>query len=276
MQLRNLFSVLFVGLFAATAFAACGFDDFEVDFDTPPDFNDQACETAEEPCEEGDEPGLQPADGSDDHPVSTYPATPGPAANNPENGEDSSEPGNGDEPAAPEAPQDEPDVQEPEADAAWPDLQCADDPNICRFCGPPVEVVTDCSPGDSSFECQVFELVNQERIDNGLNPVTYNATLAESAMIHAMDLSMCDYFAHDSLDGTTFFERCAANGYSGTCTGENIGGGQTSPQSVFDAWMASPGHRDNILYPHHDELGVAYYEGSGTYGRYWLKHFGRP
>jgi uncharacterized protein YkwD len=266
--LRTLLSALFVTLFVSSAFVACGFDDFEVDFDTPPDFNDRECESDEDPCDEGDEPGLRPADGSDDHPVSTYPATPGPAANNPSNGDDSDEPEDSDEESEVEEPEDEPDTS--------PDLQCSDDPNICRFCGPPEDVVTDCSPGDSSFECQVFDLVNQERIDNGLNPVTYNATLAESAMIHAMDLSTCDYFAHDSLDGTTFFERCQANGYPGTCTGENIGGGQTTPQAVFDAWMASPGHRDNILYPHHDELGVAYYEGSGTYQRYWLKHFGRP
>lgn len=155
------------------------------------------------------------------------------------------------------------------------DLQCADDASICRYCGPSLDVVEDCPEGDDSFECQVLELVNEERVAEGLNALDYDATLAQSAMIHAMDLSMCDYFAHDSLDGTSFFERCEDNGYDGTCTGENIGGGQQNPQAVFDAWMESPGHRDNILYPHHTELGVAYYEGEGTYSRYWLKHFGR-
>ncbi len=155
------------------------------------------------------------------------------------------------------------------------DLQCAGEADICRFCGPAGEVVTDCSAGDSRFECQVFELVNEKRVDHGLAPLGYDATLAESAKIHTMDLNHCDYFAHDSQDGTTFFERCAENGYAGTCTGENIGGGQQTPRAVMDAWMESPGHRDNILYDNHTHMGVAYYEGDGAYGRYWVKHFGR-
>ena len=183
------------------------------------------------------------------------------------------------EPAPQPEPEPEPAPQpEPEAEAdGGLDLSCADDPQICRFCGPPVPVVQSCPDSNISFECQVFRLVNQERAANGLVEVTYNATLAESAMIHAMDLMHCVYFAHNSLDGTTFFQRCAENGYSGTCTGENIGGGQQTPQSVFNAWMNSSSHRANILYPHHRELGVAFYENSGgLHSRYWVKHFGRP
>ena len=173
-------------------------------------------------------------------------------------------------------------VEEPEAEAGSTEesteleLGCADDADICRFCGPPVGVVSECPESDSSLPCQVFRLVNQEREAHGLHALEYNGTLAESAVIHAMDLNHCDFFAHDSLDGTTFFQRCAQNGYEGSCTGENIGGGQRSAQAVFDAWMDSPGHRHNMLYDRHFEVGIGYYEGSGAYGRYWVKHFGRP
>ena len=163
--------------------------------------------------------------------------------------------------------------EEPESEEL--DLSCADDPSICRFCGPPQDVVESCPAGDPSFECRVFEKVNQIRVDAGLNAVDYHADLAWSAMVHAMDLSLCDYFSHDSLDGTSFFDRCHDGPFEGTCSGENIGGGQSSPQAVIDAWMDSPGHRDNILYPHHEYLGVAYFEGDGNFSRYWLKHFGR-
>lgn len=156
------------------------------------------------------------------------------------------------------------------------DLSCSSDPGVCKFCGPPVHVKTSCPESDDSFECQVFRLVNERRLSAGLSALNYDGKLAESAQLHAMDLSLCDYFAHDSLDGTTFFERCAANGYEGSCTGENIGGGQQTPQSVVDAWMASPSHRDNILYPYHEEMGVGFYVGDGGYQRYWVKHFGRP
>jgi hypothetical protein len=171
--------------------------------------------------------------------------------------------------------EEEDDLSDLEFEEAGFDLTCAADLEICRFCGPPVEVATSCSESDSSFPCQVYRLVNKERVDHGLPPLGYDGTLAASAKIHAMDLSLCDFFAHDSLDGTSFFQRCAENGYGGTCTGENIGGGQTSPEAVVAAWMASPGHRENILYPHHTEMGIGYFVGDGGYSRYWVKHLGR-
>lgn len=188
---------------------------------------------------------------------------------------DSSQEAEPEEPAAGEQASEESELDEEVPESEELDLSCADDPSICRFCGPPQDVVESCPSGDPSFECRVFEKVNQIRVDAGLNAVEYHADLAWSAMVHAMDLSLCDYFSHDSLDGTSFFDRCHGGPFEGTCSGENIGGGQSSPQAVIDAWMDSPGHRDNILYPHHEYLGVAYFEGDGNFSRYWLKHFGR-
>ena len=225
--------------------------------------------------------GPRAADGTGEHGVSVVPGT----VHRPDSEDEIEQEDSADTPAG--QAQEEPDAgegapQENESATngagAQPqgyDLQCADDEAICRFCGPPIEVATSCPSGDTSVECQVLDLVNEKRVDHGLDPLGYDGTLAASAKIHAMDLNHCDFFAHDSLDGTSFFERCADNGYAGTCTGENIGGGQQTPQAVMDAWVASPGHRENILYPHHTHVGVAYYEGSGTYGRYWVKHFGR-
>lgn len=250
MQFRGV--ALFVIIGMATGLGACGYEAIgtEGEFE---DFAQEEC--GEGDCDEVEAVGTQPPDGEGE--TRRYSAS----------GE--SDDSGGDEPIDDGNSSDVPDDSEP-------DLNCADDAAICRFCGPvTVDVVTECPDGDDRFECQVFELVNQQRIDHGLQKLEYNGALAESGMVHAMDLSLCDYFAHDSLDGTTFFERCAASDYGGTCTGENIGGGQSSPQDVMDAWMASPGHRDNILYEHHTEVGVAYYEGDGNYGEYWLKHFGR-
>lgn len=249
MRIRQLLVVIATAAISA-GFAACGFQDFEID-----DENASSCNEGED-CDEGAAPGP---------PAGDHESTAIPRSNDStETDENSSQqPDDGSSNDSSTSPDDL-------------DLQCADDPDICRFCGPPVDVVDECPEGDDSFACQVFEEVNEIRADHGLNTLDYNGTLAESAMIHAMDLNHCDFFAHDSLDGTTFFERCSDNGYSGTCTGENIGGGQQTPEAVIDAWMDSPGHRENILYENHTELGVAFYdEGSGSYNRYWVKHFGR-
>jgi len=57
-----------------------------------------------------------------------------------------------------------------------------------------------------------------------------------------------NYFSHTSLTGTTFDQRIANAGYTGgSPLGENTAGGMSSPQSVVNAWMGSPGHRTNIM-----------------------------
>ena len=55
------------------------------------------------------------------------------------------------------------------------------------------------------------------------------------------------YFAHNSQDGRSPFDRMRAAGYSGGLMGENIAAGQPTPAAVMDAWMHSAGHRANIL-----------------------------
>lgn len=264
MKLQSLGALFFV-LFG---FGACGIDEEERPIDTPVDYYDDACDGDE--CSSGapdeDAPSGRKSTTYAGEVIATGQTADSEEANT----------GEVDDNAVDNNAAENNSAENNSAPGSEFDLQCADNAEICRFCGPPEPVVTECEEGDSRRECQVFELVNQKRQAHGLNELTYNADLAGSAMIHAMDLSMCNYFAHDSLDGTSFFERCADQGYEGTCTGENIGGGQESAQEVFEAWMESPGHRENILYPHHEEMGVAYHEGDGSYGRYWLKHFGRP
>jgi uncharacterized protein YkwD len=55
--------------------------------------------------------------------------------------------------------------------------------------------------------------------------------------------------------------------------GENAAVGQYSPEQVVSEWMASPGHRANILNPNFAFLAVGY--GVGANGRpYWTQSFG--
>ncbi len=54
----------------------------------------------------------------------------------------------------------------------------------------------------------------------------------------------------------------------------NIAYGQTSAQEVFNAWMNSPGHRDNIMNPGYRTFGAALYYTDGGYYYYWVQEFG--
>ncbi len=131
-------------------------------------------------------------------------------------------------------------------------------------------------------EQQVVELVNAARLANGnLPPLKRADGLGAAARYHAADLGQDNYFYHDSYDRSggnlvyvcTTWQRIAT--YSPGANGENIAGGYSTPQIVMDAWMASPGHHDNILNTYSWEIGVGYYQGSGQYYTYWAQDFGR-
>jgi uncharacterized protein YkwD len=106
-------------------------------------------------------------------------------------------------------------------------------------------------------------VVNAERGRRGLRPLGLDPRLSSAARRHAMDMARKNFFAHDSLDGSTFLDRIRRSGYlrgaRGWAVGENIAWGsgvQASPRAIGRAWMASPGHRANILSPSFRELGV--------------------
>ena len=60
--------------------------------------------------------------------------------------------------------------------------------------------------------------------------------------------------------------------YKCTLCGENIAAGQGEPKDVVEAWMNSPGHRDNIMNKDFKKIGIGYCEG-GEYGAYWAQLF---
>jgi hypothetical protein len=126
------------------------------------------------------------------------------------------------------------------------------------------------------FEQRVVEIVNQKRASAGLSPVVSSNTLATSARAYADQMARQGFFGHAAPDGSTFVSRDEAAGYvDWTFLGENLAGGQPDPQNVVDAWMNSPGHRDNILSANARELGVGYvYRAGSKYGHYWVQEFG--
>lgn len=121
---------------------------------------------------------------------------------------------------------------------------------------------------------QVIDLTNAERQRAGLAPLFYNPQLAQAAQGYASVLAGGSCWAHTCGPVPDFSQRIVNAGYSGwTALGENIAGGQPTPESVVAAWMASPGHRANILNPAFTEIGVGSAIG-GTYGIYWSQEFG--
>lgn len=129
------------------------------------------------------------------------------------------------------------------------------------------------------LEQQVRDLVNAHRATLGLKPVAALATLTASAEWKARH--MAQYvppatFSHDDPAppvARPWYERLHDNGYASNFASENIAWGQPTPASVMDAWLQSPGHRQNIETPAWTALGVgAAHNAAGT--MYWCQDFG--
>ena len=132
---------------------------------------------------------------------------------------------------------------------------------------------TGSEPADTvaAYEQEVFDLVNQIREENGLEPFVYNETLAETARAHSQDMIDRNFFSHTNPDGEDPFDRMRDNGLSFSMAAENIAAGQRTPEEVVNSWMNSEGHRANIL-GGCEELGVGLALG-GSYGYYWTQCF---
>jgi uncharacterized protein YkwD len=129
------------------------------------------------------------------------------------------------------------------------------------------------APPRAGVAQQVVALVNVERSRAGCGPVSADAALRRAAQGHSDDMAARDYFSHTSPDGVTFAARIRAAGYDGGAIAENIAAGQPTAREVMRSWMASPGHRTNILDCAYRDIGVGYATG-GTYGTYWTQTFG--
>ncbi len=128
-------------------------------------------------------------------------------------------------------------------------------------------------PGGGSKASQVLALVNTERTAAGCGPVRRDGRLESAASAHSADMAANDYFSHDSQDGRSFGDRVRAAGYAGGAVAENIAAGQTSAAGVVKEWMASAGHRANILNCSFTDMGVGYATG-GSFGSYWTQDLG--
>jgi uncharacterized protein YkwD len=133
------------------------------------------------------------------------------------------------------------------------------------------------SGGSGTAEAQVVALTNQERSKAGCGPLRTNSALTRAADAHASDMVAKHYFAHDSLDGRSPFDRMKAAGFTGGSMAENIAIGYSSAASVLQGWMNSPGHRANILNCSYTMIGIGYDSGQvkPEWGNgSWVQDFG--
>lgn len=122
------------------------------------------------------------------------------------------------------------------------------------------------------------DLANDSRRADGLPTLTVSPVLEEAAQRKAKDMAEKSYFAHVSPQGISPWYWFTESGYKFVYAGENLAVDFSESDVVNRAWLASPGHRTNILNKNFSEIGIATsrgnYQGHDTI--FVVQLFGRP
>jgi uncharacterized protein YkwD len=106
-------------------------------------------------------------------------------------------------------------------------------------------------------------LHNEIRAQHGLKGLRQNKRLHKAAVRHSRDMVVHDYFEHTTPKGVTMIDRILRSRYvredQGWVLGENLAwgtGAYGTPRGAVEAWMESPGHRENILRGAYRDVGI--------------------
>jgi len=128
----------------------------------------------------------------------------------------------------------------------------------------PAQQVVD---GPDDAEVIMFvTMLQKTRADAGCRPIAWDARIAAVAGKHSADMAERAYFSHTNPDGRDPFDRLRDAGLPFRAAAENIAKVMSAP-AVHDSWLASPGHRRNMLdcsFTHH---------GAGRSGAHWTHLF---
>ena len=122
------------------------------------------------------------------------------------------------------------------------------------------------SPYDYEMAREVFDLVNEVRIEYGLHPLEWDDRLYNTASVRAKEA--VEVWSHTRPDGTRWTTLSTPD----ILNGENLARGYSKDQ-VVDAWMNSQTHKENILRKEFVRGAISvYWSEFGM--EYMCQHFG--
>ena len=108
----------------------------------------------------------------------------------------------------------------------------------------------------------LVDKTNEERMKNGLSHLAEDEKLSSAAMVRAEEQHRL--FSHIRPDGSPFYSVFSQYGIGGTMRGENLARGLPEAcERVFQGWLESCSHRDNILFGQFTKIGIGYAESNG-------------
>lgn len=115
---------------------------------------------------------------------------------------------------------------------------------------------SDARPAPSTAEQAIFDSANRERATRKLAPLKWNTGLASAARAHAQKMAQAGALSHQFPGEMDMGMRIRMAGVRFSSVAENVAQGPSAAM-LHQQWMNSPAHRDNILDPELDSLGVA-------------------
>jgi uncharacterized protein YkwD len=144
--------------------------------------------------------------------------------------------------------------------------------SVGLLAAPPATFAWSANEFNASSESSLIAMQNQARASAGLKSLKLDTDLRVVARWRAKDMVDRDYFSHTikGTDHNVFWYMQNKYGYCFKVAGENIGtvtwAGASEADAtawVFNAFMNSQGHRDNILGKAWDVVAVGAYKGPG-------------
>lgn len=116
---------------------------------------------------------------------------------------------------------------------------------------------------------ELLALINDYRLQNNLEPLSFEIRLEAAAGWFAADMYEKSYLSHTDSLGRDMATRLSAFGYpENTWRVENLAVNY-DPAATFAAWVASPGHNTNLLNASVQNIGL------GIAGNVWVMDAGQ-
>ncbi|MGI9648969.1 MAG: CvpA family protein [Acidimicrobiia bacterium] len=113
---------------------------------------------------------------------------------------------------------------------------------------------------DPGAALDLLESLNEEREEEGLEPLVYDDALSAVAAAHAGEMYTEGYFSHDSPATGTVSDRLDRSGVTVRRAGENLALAVDSSEA-HEGLVASPSHHANIVDPGFTSVGLAAVKG---------------
>ena len=114
---------------------------------------------------------------------------------------------------------------------------------------------------------ELLDKHNKYREENGKSPLLIDDSLVGACTKHCFWMNKVNVLSHRGQFGRSHAQRARIEGYTGLYIAENIALNPNGVDKVFEMWIKSPGHLENIL-------GSFTHFGAAKNGDYWCVLFG--